>query len=95
MSGSIVPPGVAGVIEQLQNLVRATLYAAEQQRPQAFVAPPVTTLPTVTSANAGQLAFLTNGRNTGQAAGAGTGTLCVVNNAGVWIAVWSGVAPLT
>jgi hypothetical protein len=93
MSGSIIPPGVAGVIEQLQNLVRATYAVADQ--PASFKAPATMSLPAVTASNAGQLAFLINGRNTGQGAGAGTGTLCVVNNAGVWIAVWSGVAPVT
>lgn len=49
-------------------------------------------LPVVGAANAGAIAFATNGRNTGQTAGAGTGTLVTVSNAGVWIAVWSGVA---
>jgi hypothetical protein len=93
MSGSIVPPGVGQVISVLQDLVKATWATADT--PATFKAPSTLTLPPVTASNAGQLAFLIHGRNTGQAAGAGTGTLCCVNNAGVWIAVWSGVAPTT
>jgi hypothetical protein len=53
----------------------------------------VATLPTVTSASMGTIAFATNARNNGEAAGAGTGALVFVNNAGLWRAVWSGLAP--
>lgn len=49
-------------------------------------------LPVVTSGNQGQLAYCSNGRNTGEGAGSGTGCLVTVNSAGVWAAVWSGVA---
>lgn len=49
-------------------------------------------LPAVTSADVGAQAFATNGRNTGQGAGTGTGCNVFVNNAGTWCAVWSGAA---
>jgi hypothetical protein len=52
-------------------------------------------LPAVTAANKGALAFATDCRNSGQGAGTGTGCLVEVNTAGAWIAVWSGVAPTT
>lgn len=55
----------------------------------------VATLPAVVTANAGSLAFVSNGRNTGEGAAAGTGcTVQVQLKAGVatWCAIWSGVA---
>lgn len=55
----------------------------------------VASLPTVTSANAGYIGFATNCRNSGESAGAGTGCMVVVNKNGVWVAVWSGLAPTT
>ena len=51
----------------------------------------VAALPVVTSANQGMMAYATNGRNTGESSGAGTGCLLCVNKNGVWAAVWSGV----
>lgn len=40
----------------------------------------------------GDIAYATNGRNTGEGAGAGTGCLVTKNSAGAWAAVWSGAA---
>lgn len=53
----------------------------------------VSGLPTVTTANQGQIAYATNARNTGEGVGAGTGALLTCNSDGVWACVWSGVAP--
>jgi len=53
------------------------------------------TLPPVTSANQGMIAYVTNGRNSGEGAGGGTGCLVTVNSAGIFAAVWSGVAVTT
>jgi len=52
----------------------------------------VSGLPSVAAANQGAVAYATNGRNTGEGAGSGTGCLCTVNSAGIWAAVYSGVA---
>jgi len=52
---------------------------------------PVASLPAVASVNQGLVAYATNGRNTGEGAGVGTGCLVSVNKNGVWAAVWSGV----
>lgn len=48
-------------------------------------------LPSVTSSDQGLTAYCTNGRNTGEGAGSGSGCLVSVNSSGVWAAVWSGV----
>lgn len=53
----------------------------------------VATLPAVTAADAGQIAFASDARNTGQGGGAGTGALVVVDNTGAWAIVGTGVAP--
>jgi hypothetical protein len=76
----IVPPGAAGEGAWLRA---ASLYATPTYT--------VAGLPTVTSANQGQVAYATNGRNTGEGSGVGTGCLCTVNANGAWAAVWSGV----
>ena len=52
-------------------------------------------LPVVTAANQGEMAYATNGRNTGEGSAAGTGCLATVNSAGVWAAVWSGTQVLS
>lgn len=39
----------------------------------------------------GAVAYALDGRNTGEAAGAGTGCLVTLNGASVWAAVWSGI----
>jgi hypothetical protein len=57
--------------------------------PQKLAPYTVSALP---SCAVGQSAFATNGRNNGEAAGAGTGLNVTCNSAGVWIAPWSGVA---
>lgn len=51
----------------------------------------VADLPTPTEGQ-GSVAYALDGRNTGEGAGAGTGCLVTYNSAGVWAAVWSGVA---
>jgi len=100
MSGSFVPPGVSQVIAVLQDLVRATYAAGSggtSPSGNAFqvpFAPTIDDLPAVTARDVGRLQFAGNARNTGQGAGAGTGTLCCVNTSGNWVAVWSGVAPV-
>ena len=48
------------------------------------------TLDGLSDKTTGQLAFCTNGRNTGESSSAGTGCL-VTRGASTWIAVWSGV----
>lgn len=98
MSASILTPGVNQLIETLQALNRLVSQILEQMiGGTVFRAPSYTvaTLPAVTVTNAGQLAFASNARNTGEGAGLGTGTLCCVNKSGVWVSVWSGVAPTT
>lgn len=96
MSDFLIPSGVSQVIAVLQDLVRAT-YAMGDQQATTFRAPAyaAASLPAVTVADAGRMAFVTNARNTGQGAGAGTGCLCVVNNAGAWVTTWNGLAPTT
>lgn len=86
--------GVADVVTALKagvatlgQLVKATQALTPANPPKYTVA----TLPTVTAANQGQFAYATNGRNTGEGSGAGTGCVVTVNSAGIWAAVWSGV----
>lgn len=69
-----------------------TLNSASPVKPGVYT---VATLPSVTGSNKGAMAFASNARNTGEGAGVGTGCVVVVNNAGTWISVWSGVAPTT
>lgn len=52
----------------------------------------VATLPAAAGVTQGAMAYVTNGRNTGEGVGAGTGCLVTRNSAAVWAAVWSGVA---
>lgn len=53
---------------------------------------PVTTVAALpATAPVGQLRYASNGRNTGEGAASGTGTM-VVGNGSVWRAVWSGAA---
>ncbi len=68
---------------------------------QTFSKPPqlpvstVAALPAIALSNVGSLAFASNGRNTGEGAGSGTGcTVQVQSKAGTatWCAIWSGVA---
>lgn len=77
----IVPPGAAGQGAWLRT---ASLYPVPKYT--------VAGLPLVAPANQGQVAYTTNGRNTGEGSGSGTGCLVTVNSAGIWVAVWSGVA---
>jgi len=58
----------------------------------SFSRRPLATAPTMTAAWQGSQIYITNGRNSGEGAGLGTGCLCTVNSAGVWAAIWSGVA---
>jgi formylmethanofuran dehydrogenase subunit C len=53
---------------------------------------PSYTVATLPAASAGTLAYATNGRKTGEAAGAGSGVLAVGNGSGQWISVMSGTA---
>jgi hypothetical protein len=53
------------------------------------------TLPVLTGASAGALAFASDARNAGEAAGHGTGCLVYLNSNGTWLAPWSGSAPST
>lgn len=80
---TIVPPAATGQGAWLRS---ASLYPVPKYT--------VTGLPAVGPPNQGQVAYATNGRNTGQSAGAGTGCLVSVSSAGAWCAVWSGV-PVT
>lgn len=48
-------------------------------------------LPVPAAGQQGWVCYVTNGRNTGEGSGAGTGCLCTINSALVWAAVWSGV----
>lgn len=88
--------GVTRIVTALQELIRAS-YLTQQTLAKGI---PVTqSLPPLSSytvaglpstAAVGQLAYASNGRNTGQGAGTGTGCL-VVGNGTVWNAVWSGL----
>jgi hypothetical protein len=90
------------VVVALQDLVR--LSAATQQTlvsTQQTLAAGVainTTLPITTvaalpaTAPTGVLRFASDGRNPTEGAAAGTGCVVVGNGAGVWKAIWSGVA---
>ena len=90
MSGTNISPGHAQIVATLQDLQRA-IYATATTA--TFKAPAFSALPVVTAADAGRLAFHATARNPGQGVGAGTGCLCCVTTAGIWVAVWSGVAP--
>lgn len=78
----------------LQDIVKA-LYASQQILSKGLTVntslPVYTVAGLPTTAPMGALAYASNARNTGQAAGAGTGAL-VVGGGTSWIAVWSGVA---
>lgn len=55
----------------------------------------VATLPAVVLGDVGSVAFASNGRNTGEGGGNGTGCLVQVQNkagTATWCAIWSGVA---
>ncbi len=105
--GTVTGPPTTVNLQQMQDLVNAlnnsvrasaNIYTALQNIQIAGARPPVSTvgaLPAVTAANAGDLAFASNARNTGETTGNGTGTVVAVNKNGVWVAVWSGVAPTT
>lgn len=73
------------------NVTGAAGFTKPVQLPKFTVA----TLPAVTTANTGEIAFATNARNPGQGASAGTGAEVQVDNTGAWACVWSGVAPIT
>lgn len=94
MSGSVGNVDITRVIVALQELTRAS-YLTQQTLAGGLALSPV--MPSYAVANlptapqTGQLAFATNGRNSGELAGAGSGTL-VMYGAGSWKAVWSGVA---
>lgn len=63
-------------------------------QPVQLAAYAVASLPAVTLTNVGSVAFATNGRNTGEGGGSGTGCLVQVQNksgTATWCAVWSGV----
>lgn len=79
---TIVPPGAAGQGAWLRS---SSLYGAPKYT--------AASLPAVTSANQGQIAYATNARNAAEASGAGSGAVVSVNKNGVWACVWSGVAP--
>jgi hypothetical protein len=98
MSGVLQSPvDMSRLVQALQESNKA-LYLLQQT---LSTLAPVTrnytgsTLPAVTSANQGQMAYVTNGRNSGEGAGSGTGCLVTVNSAGIWAAVWSGIAVTT
>lgn len=92
-------PNFAQLVLALQEIGRASYLT--QQTLSGLVAAlgtparyTVAGLPAVTTANTGQVAYATNGRNSGEGSGSGTGCLVTCNNAGIWAAVWSGTAPL-
>ena len=49
-------------------------------------------LPVLSAPEQGSLAFCVDGRNPGEGSGSGSGCLAILNHAGTWVAVWSGVA---
>jgi hypothetical protein len=77
-----------------------TLLASQQQggvpvtvNIPVFNLPPKYTVANLpTNVTQGCWAYVLDGRNPGESAGAGTGCLATVNSAGVWCAVWSGTA---
>lgn len=99
---------MADLVNALSNLVRASGNIAQIlsgavgitgfAQPPALPAYTVATLPAITLANVGSIAFATNARGPSDGSSAGKGTTVqVVNNAGtaLWVSVWSGVAPTT
>jgi len=58
------------------------------------IALPTYAVASLPSTVAGALAYATNGRKTGEAAGAGSGVLVVGGSGGQWISVMSGTAVL-
>lgn len=84
----------SGVRNTLQDIVKAQ-YALQQQLAKGITintsVPSYTVAGLPAAAAVGVVAYASNGRNTGQGAAAGTGTL-VVGSGAAWIAVWSGVA---
>jgi len=93
------------LVQALNNSVRAlaNIYTAlgaaigpnALSKPLQLAGYTVANLPAVTLTQVGSLSFTTNGRNTGEGGGAGTGcAVQVQNKAGTatWCAVWSGVA---
>jgi hypothetical protein len=92
MSGSLDQGGVTRIVTALQELIKAS-YLTQQTLKALTLNPPLTSytvagLPAV--APAGAQAYATNGRNTGQGVGAGSGTM-VIGNGLVWNSVWSGL----
>lgn len=53
---------------------------------------PTYTVAGLPTASVGALAYVTNGRKVGEAAGSGTGVLAVAGSSGQWISVMSGIA---
>ena len=87
------PNGYAiGGSAQLLSADGSTIASTEPFRVPAYT---VAALPVLTSNETGALAFATNACNTGEGSGSGTGCLVCRNNIGVWVSVWSGVAPTT
>lgn len=81
------------VVVALQELIKAS-YLTQQTLANGLTVnttlPASTVAALPTPAPIGQLRYATNGRNNGQAAGAGTGCL-VVGNGTTFTAVWSGI----
>ncbi len=92
MSGS--QADLTGIVLALQDIVKA-LFLSQQTMAGGLTVNTGLTACTVAGlpvpAPLGRLAYASNGRNTGQGAGAGTGCL-VVGNGSVFTAVWSGLA---
>ena len=92
MSGALPPVDMSRIVLALQESTKAIYLLVETVKTLAPVTSQYTfaTLPAVTSANQGQVAYVINGRNPAEGAGVGTGCLATVNSAGIWAAVWSG-----
>lgn len=92
---------MSDLVQASSNTVRALANIAQilslsfvnSSRPAQFAVYTVALLPTPTAI--GQVAFASNGRNTGEGAAAGTGCLVQIQVKSAiltWCAVWSGVA---
>lgn len=86
--------GIGDLVTVALNAVQA-LYGINQTLAKVAVTSgskyTVSSLPAVTAANQGLVAYAIDGRNSGEAAGAGSGCLVSVNKSGTWTATWSGV----
>jgi hypothetical protein len=80
-------------LANIAQLLSASIGATGFSMPVQLASYTVANLPAITLGSVGQIAFATNGRNTGESGSAGTGCTVQVQNKGgtaTWCAIWSG-----